>query len=155
MLCWRLEEGTSLVMLALRHPMADFTTRTLAERTLDEDGYDETPPGAPDDAEAARAEEILRRALSLPADIGLAHLLRGVSQDTADDGARQAYPDGLTAREVGILLLVARGKSNREIGEELFITPNTVANHVKNILSKTGTANRTGAAAYARERGLV
>ena len=66
-----------------------------------------------------------------------------------------AYPNDLTEREVEVLRLVATGKSNRDIGEELFITPNTVANHVKNILSKTASANRTEAAAFARDRGLL
>jgi NarL family two-component system response regulator LiaR len=55
----------------------------------------------------------------------------------------------LTQREVEALRLIARGKSNREIAEELFISLRTVANHVANILNKTNTANRAGAAAYA------
>ena len=50
-------------------------------------------------------------------------------------------PDDLTPREMDILLLLARGKTNREIAEELVITANTVANHVKSILSKTNNAN--------------
>jgi DNA-binding NarL/FixJ family response regulator len=50
---------------------------------------------------------------------------------------------------------VARGLSNREIGEELVISAHTAANHVRSILRKTGCANRTEAAAYAYRRGLV
>jgi DNA-binding NarL/FixJ family response regulator len=50
---------------------------------------------------------------------------------------------------------VAAGKSNQQIADELFITANTVANHVKNILSKTQSDNRTEAAAYASSRGLA
>ena len=64
------------------------------------------------------------------------------------------HPDGLTNREVEVLRLVSTGRSNRDIAEELFITTNTVANHVKNILSKTSSANRTEAAAYAVQHGL-
>jgi len=64
-------------------------------------------------------------------------------------------PDGLSAREVTVLRLVARGLSNREIGSELVISEHTAANHVRSILRKTGCANRTDAAAYAYRRGLV
>ena len=64
-------------------------------------------------------------------------------------------PDGLTPREVEVLRLIASGKSNQEIATELVISINTVTNHVKNILGKTGCANRTEAAAYAIPRGLT
>jgi DNA-binding CsgD family transcriptional regulator len=65
------------------------------------------------------------------------------------------YPDVLTGREVEVLRLIALGKSNREVGEVLFISLRTVANHVANILNKTNTANRTEAATYAARHGLV
>ena len=61
----------------------------------------------------------------------------------------------LTEREREILALIARGESNREIGETLFITEGTVKNHVSNILSKLGLRDRTQAALWAREHGLV
>ena len=66
-----------------------------------------------------------------------------------------ASPDGLSQREVEVLRLVAAGKSNREIADALCISLNTVATHVRNILTKTGTANRTEAAAYALRHGQV
>ena len=50
---------------------------------------------------------------------------------------------------------LARGRSNREIGRNLFISEHTAANHVRTILRKTGCANRTEAAGYAHRRGLV
>jgi DNA-binding NarL/FixJ family response regulator len=65
------------------------------------------------------------------------------------------YPDGLTPREVEVLCLITTGKSNRDIADTLFISLNTVANHVSGILSKTGAANRTEAAAYAIRHGLA
>lgn len=74
----------------------------------------------------------------------------GAAVDTASP-----LPDGLTAREVEILIRVAHGLSNREIGRELFISEHTVANHVRSILRKTSCANRTEAATYAHRRGLV
>ena len=66
-----------------------------------------------------------------------------------------AYPDGLTEREVEVLRLVAAGKSNPAIGEELFISPRTVTTHVSNILNKINAANRAEAATYASRQGLV
>lgn len=67
----------------------------------------------------------------------------------------QANPDGLSRRELGVLQLLAAGHSNREIAARLFVSPNTVANHVRNILAKTDTSNRTEAAAYARRCNLI
>ncbi len=54
-----------------------------------------------------------------------------------------------------MLRLVATGRSNRDIGAELFISPNTVANHVRAILRKTSCANRTEASLYAVRHGLI
>ncbi len=75
-------------------------------------------------------------------------------QVESQPSAAPTYPDGLSEREVGVLRLIADGKSNREVGEELFISLNTVARHVSNIFSKTGSANRTEAASYANRHGL-
>jgi len=70
-------------------------------------------------------------------------------------GGGDAYPDGLTKREVQVLRLVAGGKKNRQIAAELAISTNTVDRHVSSILKKTGSSNRTEAAMYAARRGLV
>jgi NarL family two-component system response regulator LiaR len=61
----------------------------------------------------------------------------------------------LTNREMEVLRLIARGMSNSAIAEELFISENTVKGHVSNILSKLQLADRTQAAVYAWEQGLV
>ncbi len=66
-----------------------------------------------------------------------------------------AYPDCLTQREVDVLRLIACGKTNREIAEELFISRNTVIRHVSNIFVKTGSANRAEGAMYAARHRLV
>jgi DNA-binding NarL/FixJ family response regulator len=63
--------------------------------------------------------------------------------------------DGMSERELDVLRLIAEGSSNREIGERLFISQHTAANHVRSILQKTGCANRAEAAAYAVHRQLV
>ncbi|HJF19284.1 MAG TPA: response regulator transcription factor [Enterococcus columbae] len=61
----------------------------------------------------------------------------------------------LTNREREVLNLIAQGKSNQEIAEELFITLKTVKTHVSNILSKLAVEDRTQAAIYAFKHGLV
>jgi DNA-binding CsgD family transcriptional regulator len=58
-------------------------------------------------------------------------------------------PAGLSEREAEVLRLVAAGRSNREIGEELSISANTVDRHVSNILTKIGASNRAEAASFA------
>jgi pimeloyl-ACP methyl ester carboxylesterase/DNA-binding CsgD family transcriptional regulator len=61
----------------------------------------------------------------------------------------------LSEREVQVLRLLAAGKSNQQIADELVISLNTVRRHVSNIFDKTGSANRTQAAAHARDHGLT
>ena len=61
----------------------------------------------------------------------------------------------LTGREVEILQWIAEGRTSREIGEELFISENTVKNHVRNILDKLGMRSRHDAVRYAEQAGLV
>jgi len=63
--------------------------------------------------------------------------------------------DGLSERELEVLRLIAEGCSNREIGDRLFISQHTAANHVRSILQKTGCANRAEAAAYAVHHRVV
>lgn len=63
--------------------------------------------------------------------------------------------DGLTRREVEVLRLVAQGLSNRDLAARLFISENTVTNHVRSILLKTGVSNRTMASRYAAEHGVL
>jgi two-component system NarL family response regulator len=61
----------------------------------------------------------------------------------------------LTERETQILRLIAEGKDNAEIGQELYISPRTVKNHVSSLLAKLQIENRIQAAVYAVRRGLV
>jgi ATP/maltotriose-dependent transcriptional regulator MalT len=73
------------------------------------------------------------------------------------DAAVPAADDrfGLTDRELDVLRLIAAGRSNAEIGKELFISPKTASVHVSNILGKLGVTRRGEAAASAHELGLL
>ena len=61
----------------------------------------------------------------------------------------------LSEREVQVLRLLAAGKTNRDIGAELFISEKTVARHVSNIFDKAGVSSRAGATAWAYQRNLI
>ena len=118
------------------------------------------------------AEQRFEDALTTNANMGartwLAHtqyddavmlLARSQPGDTQKASASSPPPprtdlDDLSPREIEVLRLLASGKSNQEIAEALFISRNTVSTHVRNILPKTGSANRTAAAAYAMRHGL-
>jgi len=65
------------------------------------------------------------------------------------------YPDGLTAREVEVLRLVAMGLTNIQIAEKLIISQRTVSTHVSSIFRKLGVMSRSGATRYAMEHHLV
>lgn len=67
----------------------------------------------------------------------------------------QTPNSGLTARELEVLRQVARGLSNREIAAELFISENTVKNHIRNLLEKLQMKSRMEAAMYAVRSKLV
>ncbi len=66
-----------------------------------------------------------------------------------------AMPEGLTERELDVLRSVARGRSNKEIGEALGISTNTVQVHLRNIFGKLGVGDRTEAVAYAIRQGWI
>ena len=102
-----------------------------------------------------RATGLLDTALATARELGMAALEQRCTRlmDKLED--RLVYPDGLSKREVEVLRLLAAGLSNQDIGARLFISTHTVANHIRSILAKTRTANRTEAAAYAVRSGLT
>jgi len=71
------------------------------------------------------------------------------------NGARSMRRSELTGREVEILGLVGEGKTSKEIADELFISENTVRNHVRNILDKLGMKSRFEAVNWAYREGLI
>jgi DNA-binding NarL/FixJ family response regulator len=73
----------------------------------------------------------------------------------AERGARSREPETLTPRERDVLTLVATGRSNREIAQQLFISAKTVSVHISNVLAKLDASSRTEAVAIARRRSLI
>ncbi len=81
-----------------------------------------------------------------------------VARKLMDELARESEPathDQLTERELDVLRLVAKGRSNKEIAQDLVLSEKTVKTHVSNILQKLHLSDRTQAALYAVRRGLV
>jgi len=68
---------------------------------------------------------------------------------------RREGPAGLTAREVEVLKLLARGLTNKDIAAVLVITPKTVSNHVEHIYTKIGLSSRAAASLFAMQHGLL
>ena len=79
----------------------------------------------------------------------------GSAHPTSEIPSAPPDPFGLTEREREVLGLVALGRTNRQIGETLFISGNTAGVHVSNILGKLGVSNRAEAAGIAVRLGLV
>jgi len=82
-------------------------------------------------------------------------IARKLMQELSRPPEQPPTPDPLTQREVEVLGLVAQGKSNRQIADDLVITEGTVRVHVSNILSKLHLASRTQATLYALREGLA
>jgi DNA-binding CsgD family transcriptional regulator len=122
-------------------------------------------------APRAQAEEVLRPAYQTAVALRAAPLRRELeflarrgrlrlkaSAESAEgikaEASSAARPLGLTPRELEVLRLLAAGRSNRQIAEQLFISGKTASVHVTNILAKLGVHSRLEAAARARELGL-
>lgn len=97
------------------------------------------------DVEHAGALERDAREIAEPA--GMVRALALI--DPPNGGSSRPRPDGLTEREVEVLHLLGEGLSNRDIARRLTISENTAANHVRAVLMKTGSSNRTQAALLA------
>lgn len=79
-------------------------------------------------------------------------VLRAAGQRTP---TRPAHPAGLTPRELEVLVLLARGHTNRQVARALQVAEKTVGNHVEHIYGKIGRSTRAGAALFAMEHGLL
>jgi DNA-binding CsgD family transcriptional regulator/tetratricopeptide (TPR) repeat protein len=120
------------------------------------------------DGERGQAAVALTEARRVAADLGAGPLLAGVealairsrldltvaAPPAPPVAAPDANPFGLTRRERDVLPLLVRGRTNRQIADELFISENTAGVHVSNILGKLGASTRTEAAGIAARLGL-
>ena len=130
---WR---STAEVFAELGHGLEEARARTRLATVLRSTGE---PEAAREEADRAR-EEAQR--------LGARPLL-----DELGSSRAQSETDLLTAREHEILTLVATGRSNGDIGKQLFISAKTVSVHVSNVMAKLGASSRTEAVALARQSG--
>src|SRR5438067_1739506 len=81
----------------------------------------------------------------------------GLNRSAADTTAKSSstQPDGLTAREVEVLRLVAQGLTDAQVAEQLVISPRTVNTHLTAIYGKIGVSSRSTATRYAIEHHLI
>ena len=115
--------------------------------------------------EGARTRLRIADACEALADLDGAELERRAARSTLDalgagaaplrPAATARTPQDLTAREAEVLALVARGKTNRAIAAQLYISEKTVASHLNHIFTKLGLTSRSAATAYAYEHDLV
>ena len=105
-------------------------------------------------AEVAQAVRLVADGQSLISP-SMAVKLLGEFQQLSDPERQSVPTPRLTDRELGVLKLVAQGLNNREIGKRLFISENTVKNHVRNILEKLQLHSRMEAVMYAMREKLL
>ncbi|XVX20065.1 helix-turn-helix transcriptional regulator [Actinomycetota bacterium] len=103
--------------------------------------------------DARRATEVAQEARAVGVTLGARPLVEAI--DALATSPVAAGEVSLTARESEILRLVSEGRTNGQIGTQLFISPKTVSVHVSNILAKLGAATRQEAADLARRQGLL
>jgi DNA-binding CsgD family transcriptional regulator len=108
--------------------------------------------------DCARARLLLSDACAALGDHDTAEMERTSATATIEALRPRAAPrhaGDLTDREVEVLVLLAQGKTNRVIAEDLFISEKTVASHVGHIFTKLGVTSRSSATAFAYDHGLV
>jgi DNA-binding CsgD family transcriptional regulator/tetratricopeptide (TPR) repeat protein len=105
--------------------------------------------------EAPEVRDAVERARAIAEPIGQRRVLDALPGPPPGAGFRPGADSGLTDRELDVLRLVCEGATNRDIARALVISENTAANHVRSILMKTGSPNRTRAAILAVSKGWV
>ncbi|MET7436482.1 response regulator transcription factor [Streptomyces sp. NPDC004082] len=109
----------------------------------------------------AGGDEIVRAVRSvLSGEAGLSpgiqrRLLERLSEPEREPARPPEAPDGLTAREVEVLVLIAEGLANQEIARKLHVSTATVKTHINNLFAKAGLKDRAQAVRYAYGKGLV
>ncbi len=111
------------------------------------------------DAGSRDLAQTIERARAVAAPIGQGRVLGALDAiertPTGSHTTSWARLAGITPRELDVLRLLVAGATNRDIADALIISPNTAANHVRSILTKTGTTSRTKAVHYALTHGWV
>lgn len=123
------------------------------------DAFDEAThdrPGVPGISARAALTRLEMQA-GVAFDVDVVHTLRACLDETGGRRTpkRQAWPAGLTEREVEVLRLAARGLTRKQIGMQLVITEVTVRHHLEHIYNKTNTSSRVAATMFAMENGLL
>jgi DNA-binding CsgD family transcriptional regulator len=106
-------------------------------------------------SELNAAEEVAVRLGALPLREAVRKLARRARLAVGDGPAPRAALDPFTPRERSVLRLVALGRTNRQVGEELYISEKTVSVHLSRVMAKLGANRRTEAVALAYDRGLL
>lgn len=113
----------------------------------------ELRPHRPAMSVAEAKKTLLEEASAGRLDASLVRTLLDV--ETGEAPRRGAWPKGLSDREVEVLRLLARGKTNKEIAVALGLSPKTVQHHVAHVYDKVGVESRAAAAMFATEAGLL
>src|SRR4051794_14442916 len=114
----------------------------------------EPRPHRPALAPEAAAEQLRAEVRAGRIDADAAEAVLGAVGERGER-ARAPLPAGLTEREAEVLVLLARGRSNKQIAAELGIAPRTAGHHVEHVYAKLGVSTRAGAALFAVEHGLI
>jgi DNA-binding CsgD family transcriptional regulator len=107
--------------------------------------------------DTAQASAPLDEAASICTTLGARSALARIAalRDSLTDAPSPAYPAGLSAREVEVLRLVAQGMTDRQVAEQLFLSPRTVNQHLRSIYNKLGVSTRAAATAFAYDHRLA
>ncbi len=120
--------------------------------------YAKSLAGFGDTTDAAKIATLVEQGLEVARRNGLTAVETQLNQSAetlANRSIKQQNPANLTNREIEVLRLVASGRTNQQIADDLVIALTTAAKHVANILAKTGSANRTEAATFANQNGIT
>jgi two-component system NarL family response regulator len=147
----RMPEKTGIDLIhQLAQSRPEIRTAVLTNYHSDEDVFSAVKAGARAYIlKSATMEQVLEAVRTVHA--GGRWIPSHIAQQVTDRVSRVS----LSARETEILQLIALGLRNQEIGDRLFISKNTVRNHILNLLQKLGTTHRTEAVALAVQQGLV
>ena len=138
--------GSSVVILTANENL-DYLFRAFQEGALDQ-----ALKHASGKELDAVVRQVLRGESPLDPDVA-ATLLQKLGERSKEQ--TKPPPESLTPRQLDVLKLLARGKSNKEIARELVLSTGTVRIHVQNIIAKLGVSDRTGAVVRAIELGLI